>query len=943
MNNISIDLETYSDQDISSCGVYKYADSPNFRILLFAYSVDGSEVQVVDVGCGEQIPKHVLEALSDPTVTKWAYNAAFERVCLSKFLGLPCGTYLNPKGWKCSMVWGATLGLPLGLGKIGKVLNLEEQKLTVGKKLIKLFCTPDSDGSQVPPGSIPEDWDLFKQYNKRDVETEMAVQKKLSAFPVPEFVWEEYWLDQRINDNGVLIDDALVKGAITIDAEIHERLSAKLTALTGVSNPASVYQLKYYLESRGVKLPDLGKLAVTECLEGESLPTDVKEVLTLRQQFAKSSVKKYQAMARSKCSDGRCRGMFQFYGASRTGRWAGRNIQLQNLPQNHIDDLESARVAIKTADADFLSMCYDSPLDVLSQCIRTAFVARKGTRFVVADFSAIEARVIAWYAREEWRLKVFAEGGDIYCAAASAMFHVPVKKHGINGHLRQKGKVAELACIAEGQLVETDHGLKPIEKVELSDRVWDGENWVKHEGVIFKGYREVINYEGFEATPDHMVFIEGKHRPVRFDYAAASGAHLKKSRAGGQVLRAGRNNLCGEALEQKLESLPGTRTLSDLRNQKVDRAECTDIGALKGLPKVLKTTPGPKVAIQEIISGTTAVLEPEGSGISAVRGQRDKVRVSERYGCGAISNQDLRTSGSQFRARPHRHEQELCTGQPSLCDPQPEQQQQAEHRAVGVGCSILAVCSDGSLSATGARIEPRTNYSAGSTSGKKQTQKLERHSRKTRVYDIRNAGPHHRYAVSGKIVHNCGYGGGVGALTAMGALRMGVPESELQPLVTAWRASSPHIVEFWWAVDRAVRKAIAGVPNSTHALGFHRTGGFLFITLPSGRRLAYPKPSIRDNRIHYWGTAQAWCEVDSYGPKFVENIVQATSRDLLCNAMRQVGDAKIEMHIHDELVIEAEDDVQLEDICKKMAINPSWAEGLLLRADGYETPFYKKD
>ena len=532
------------------------------------------------------------------------------------------------------MVWGATLGLPLGLGKIGKVLNLEEQKLTVGKKLIKLFCTPDSDGSQVPPGSIPEDWDLFKQYNKRDVETEMAVQKKLSAFPVPEFVWEEYWLDQRINDNGVLIDDALVKGAITIDAEIHKRLSAKLTALTGVSNPASVYQLKYYLESRGVKLPDLGKLAVTECLEGESLPTDVKEVLTLRQQFAKSSVKKYQAMARSKCSDGRCRGMFQFYGASRTGRWAGRNIQLQNLPQNHIDDLESARVAIKTADADFLSMCYDSPLDVLSQCIRTAFVARKGTRFVVADFSAIEARVIAWYAREEWRLKVFAEGGDIYCAAASAMFHVPVKKHGINGHLRQKGKVAELAC---------------------------------------------------------------------------------------------------------------------------------------------------------------------------------------------------------------------------------------------------------------------------------------------------------------------GYGGGVGALTAMGALRMGVPEEELQPLVTAWRASSPHIVEFWWAVDRAVRKAIAGVPNSTHGLGFHRTGGFLFITLPSGRRLAYPKPSIRDNRIHYWGTAQAWCEVDSYGPKFVENIVQATSRDLLCNAMRQIGNAKIEMHIHDELVIEAEDDVQLEDICKKMAINPSWAEGLLLRADGYETPFYKKD
>ena len=643
MKSLTIDIETYSDTDIGKCGVYRYADDHSFAILLFAYSVDGAAVNVVDLASGEQIPDELLKALSDPRVIKHAYNASFERVCLSKYLGMPTGTYLAPEGWHCDMVHAATLGLPLSLAQAGKALNLPEDKLKMreGKKLIKIFCCPGNDGKRhyVTNAFDKADWEVFKAYNMRDVETEMEISKRLDAFPVSDAIWEEYCFDQRINDRGVLVDKELAEGAMQIYNEVVNDFVGKMRDLTGLANPASTAQLLPWLQARGYAHESLGKNEIADELARNDLDPTLREVLTLRQRSAKTSVMKYDTMLRSMCSDGRCRGMFQFYGAIRTGRWAGRLVQLQNLPQNHLDDLAKVREIVKRHDTQSLEMLYDSPLDVLSQLIRTAFIAAPGKRFVVADFSAIEARVVAWLAGEEWRLKVFQDGGDIYCKSATQMFHVPVVKHGINGQLRQKGKVAELAC---------------------------------------------------------------------------------------------------------------------------------------------------------------------------------------------------------------------------------------------------------------------------------------------------------------------GYGGAVGALKAMGASRMGLTDREMQEIVSKWRQASPHIVKFWWDVDTAVRNAINGEGiQRVGAIKFGRRNDWLFIKLPSGRRLAYFKPECTpEGKITYMGSAvgtAGYFRVESYGPKFVENIVQATSRDLLCNAMRNVGSAHIEMHIHDELVIEAPKEITLKETIKQMTTNPGWAKDLPLNADGYETPFYKKD
>lgn len=634
MNKISIDIETYSDEDLGHTGVYKYCDSNQFQVLLFAYAVDEGEVKVVDLALGEQIPASVIDALSNPKIEKWAYNASFERVCLSKLLGMPVGHYLNPKGWYCSMVWGASLGLPLGLAKIGEILKLDKQKLTVGKKLIKFFCTQNKDGSRNLPKDHLEDWEVFKTYNKRDVETEIAIQHKIARFPLPAFVWNEYCADQEINDRGVLVDVDLARAAVDLDADFSLKVTAKLAQLTHLENPNSVAQLTQWLKSQGVELDTLGKKDVAELIR-EHGDTTVGQVLKLRQLAAKSSVKKYQAMLRALCSDNRVRGMFMFYGATRTGRWAGRLVQLQNLPQNHIEPLEHIRTLVKRHDAESIEMLYSDVPNTLSQLIRTSFIARPGTRYVVADYSAIEARVIAWYAHEKWRQKVFAEGGDIYCASASQMFKVPVVKHGINGHLRQKGKIAELAL---------------------------------------------------------------------------------------------------------------------------------------------------------------------------------------------------------------------------------------------------------------------------------------------------------------------GYGGSVGALTAMGALEMGLKKEELQELVNMWRASNPNIVKFWWAVDSAIKKVITqNTVEQTYGLMFAYESGMLRITLPSGRKLTYVRPRVINGEISYEGTVGAtWASIPSYGPKFVENIVQGTARDVLCNAMVKLQRYGVVMHIHDELVIET-DKLSLDEACRIMGETPAWAEGLLTRADGYETEFYKKD
>ena len=660
IHTLSIDLETFSDVDLKKCGVYKYASSPNFEILLFGVSVDGGEVTVYDLASGDTVPEEIIRALSDDSVIKWAYNASFERVCLSVWLrrNYPqcfssysieedtVRNYLDPSSWRCSLVWGAYMGLPLSLEGIGKVLKLENQKMAEGKALIRYFCVPckptKANGGRTRnlPEHDPVKWSTFIAYNKRDVETEMAIQQKLSKFPAPDFLWAEYHLDQEINDRGIQLDMVLVDQAIAIDERSREELSAKMRQLTALENPNSVQQMKEWLTKHGLEVDSLDKKAVKELLK--TAPPELAEVLELRRQLAKSSVKKYQAMQNAVCADGRARGMFQFYGANRSGRWAGRLIQLQNLPQNHMAHLEDARSLVRSGDYAMLSALYDSVPEVLSELIRTAFVPREGYKFIVSDFSAIEARVLSFLAGESWRLKVFAENGDIYCASASAMFHVPVEKHGQNAPLRQKGKIAELAL---------------------------------------------------------------------------------------------------------------------------------------------------------------------------------------------------------------------------------------------------------------------------------------------------------------------GYGGSVGALKSMGALEMGLAEEELQPLVDAWRTSNPNIVQLWWDVDNAVKTTVRQrLDTETHGIRFHYRSGMLFIILPSGRQLCYVKPKMGTNKfggdsVTYEGvgSTKKWERIESYGPKFVENIVQAVSRDILMYAIRTLSHCFIVGHVHDELIIECSMGVSLDAVCEQMGRTPPWIKGLNLRADGYETMFYKKD
>lgn len=661
MKELSIDLETFSDIDISKSGVYKYAESDRFEILLFGVSIDGGPAQVYDLACGDHVPEEILSALADESVTKWAFNANFERICLSNwlkrchpkyFLGYsipedPAGHYLNPESWKCTMIWSAYMGLPLSLEGVGAVLKLQNQKLKEGKDLIRYFCTPckptKANGGRTRnlPQHDSEKWMRFKEYNLRDVEVEMAIKKRLAKYPVPDFIWDEYHLDQEINDRGIALDMNVVRNAISFDGRSMETLTASMQTITGLENPNSVHQLKEWLAKHGVEADALDKKAVKELIRNSDNQT-VQTALMLRQQLAKSSVKKYQAMQNAVCRDGRAHGMFQFYGANRSGRWAGRLIQLQNLPQNHLPDLEQVRQYVMDGDYEMLELLYDSVPAVLSELIRTAFIPRPGYKFIVSDFSAIESRVLAHLAGETWRSRVFAEGKDIYCASASQMFGVPVKKHGINSHLRQKGKIAELAL---------------------------------------------------------------------------------------------------------------------------------------------------------------------------------------------------------------------------------------------------------------------------------------------------------------------GYGGSIGALKSMGALEMGLSEEELQPLVNSWRTSNPMITAFWWDVDRAVKTAITQrIPTEVRSIRFFYKSRMLFIQLPSGRRLSYVKPRIGINQfggesVTYEGVGatKKWERIESYGPKFVENIVQAISRDILCHAMKNLRHCFIVGHVHDELIIECSPGVDLKAVCEQMGRSPEWMPDILLRADGYETKFYKKD
>lgn len=644
MRNLSIDIETFSSNDLAKCGVYKYVEAPDFEILLFGYSVDGGEVTVVDLASGETLPASIKEAILAENVVKWAFNAQFERICLSRHLGI----HLEPNSWKCTMVWSAYLGLPLSLIGVGAVLGLEKQKLLGGKDLIRYFSKPckptKANGGRTRnlPEHDPERWLEFKAYNLRDVEVEVEVQKRFQNFQMPAKEWENYVLDQQINDRGILLDLELVQRAVSLDNQAREDLMGQMRGLTGLENPNSVIQLKGWLAGQGYETESLNKAAVKELL-GET-PRQIGEVLELRQSLAKSSVRKYTAMKNVMGADGRARGLIQFYGANRTGRFAGRLIQVQNLPRNSLLDLKAARMLVKSGNYEMVEMLYDSMPIVLSDLIRTTFIPRQGHKFIIADFSAIEARIIAWLAGENWRNEVFAGHGKIYEASASYMFGVPIEEITRDSPLRQKGKIAELAL---------------------------------------------------------------------------------------------------------------------------------------------------------------------------------------------------------------------------------------------------------------------------------------------------------------------GYGGSVGALRAMGALDMGLSKEELKPLVDTWRAANPNITEFWWDVDRAALTAVKGrTTTQTHGIVFEFRSGMLLVHLPSGRHLSYVKPRIGINRygrdsVVYEGigVARKWELIETYGPKLVENIVQAVSRDLLCYAMQRLNREgfRIVMHIHDEVVIEASLDSTVGDVCRLMGQNPPWAAGLVLRADGFESEFYKKD
>jgi len=954
MDSISIDIETYSSESLLTGGVYRYTQAADFEILLFGYSVDGAEPQVVDLASGETIPEEIIKALLDPTITKWAFNALFERTCLSRYLGV----YLSPLGWCCSMVWAATLGLPLSLEGVGAVLGLTKQKLAEGKELIKYFCGPckptqtNNGRTRNLPCHDPDKWEAFKRYNKRDVEVELAIKKRLASFPVSADEWQNYWLDQRINDTGIELDRTLVQNAIRCNEVFREKALRRAQEITGLDNPNSPIQMLDWMREHGAEMETMTRDEVEEKIKNTA--GEVREALQLRLELAKASVKKYVAMENAVGQDGRARGLIQFYGAQRTGRFSGRLIQVQNLPQNHMSDLAEARELVRSGNFDALELLYDSPSDVLKQLIRTAFVPRAGCRFIVADFSAIEARVIAWLAGETWRQKVFAKNGDIYCASASAMFHVPVEKHGVNGHLRQKGKIAELACIAENQPVLTDRGLVPIEEVRLSDRLWDGETWVTHEGVVYKGIKEVITYEGLTATKDHLVWVEGKPEPVQFGIATARGSHLVQTGDGRRALRLGGNHKPGKKMEQSDEPLLRPDEMHRMRLNPVAEQESLGTREVEGLPALFPKTSDTEMAGPASDSSETAVRESEGCGISQLRCAGHPVRVQERNGSRPVSDRTVWPSGKGDGNRPDRQQRELCAGESPLCGPYGKQPEQAVDDTDPVRADVLAVQLHDSDQDAVKRDDQERGYCGGETGGSPETEELAAHTCKARVYDIQNAGGHHRFTVSGKLVHNCGYGGGIGALKNMGALAMGVKEEELPNLIQHWRQSNPNIVRYWWDVDRAVKQCITTrQPQRVGSVKFTLEKGILFIQLPSGRRLSYVKPRIGVNKfggdsVTYEGVGEQkkWLRLESYGPKFVENIVQATSRDLLVSAMRRLSHKgyRIVMHVHDEAVLEVpEGESSVVEVCAIMAETPAWAEGLILNADGYECKFYKKD
>lgn len=959
---LGIDLETYSDVDLSKCGLYRYVEG-DFHILILAYAFDDDEVTVVDMAQGEQIPQEVLAVIDDPQVIKAAWNAQFERTCIGHYLG----RRLSPDGWRCSMVHAASLSLPLALKNAAKVLKTGEQKDRAGENLIRYFSVPckptKSNGGRTRnlPEHDPQGWQKFKEYCAQDVRTERDIRKRLEQFPMPDKEWDFYHMDQRINDRGVRIDTELVRQAIACDLMLSDEMSRRAYALTGLENPNSVSQLKSWLEARGIEVVSLGKkdvAAMITDLDRNSCDQEALDMLKLRLQMAKSSVKKYQAAERCVCADGRARGLFQFYGASRTGRFSGRHIQLQNLPQNHISTLDEARELVKMGELKMLESIYGNVPDILSQLIRTMLVPKEGCEFIVADFSAIEARVLAWLAGEQWRLDAFRKGEDIYCASASQMFGVPVVKHGINGELRQKGKVAELACIAEGSLVLTNKGLVAIEDVTTEHLLWDGVEWVKHDGVIYKGEREVIEYDGLTATPDHPVWIEGKKGPVHFGFAASIKAHLIQTGDGGKAIRLGKDHISRKTVERQDEHLLCSDPMHGMWFDAVAGVGKPHKGVIKRLPELFAAKTDTPVARSEADCCKTAVRKPQGQTVLQLWRPRHSFFFSKCNRGGAIPDQSIWSSRQGDGNRSDQYQWGLRSWQYSFCASLGKLCQSAKKCAFALRPGILALCSVCCNQEIITGTFQGRDYPGCGNGGVREEKKLALHPGKVRVYDIRNAGRRHRFTVSGKLVHNCGYQGGAGALISMGALSMGLREEELPDIIEQWRAASPHIVQFWWDMEKAATETVK--THEEHMAGrirFQYYSGTLWMVLPSGRKLAYLKPKLQPNRfgrmsLTFEGVGNAagsggWSRQETYGGKLSENCTQATARDILTEAMwrlEQAGFAII-AHVHDEVIIEAPiGKYPVDEVCKRMAENPDWCPDCPLAAAGYLAPnYYFKD
>ena len=953
MRTLHCDLETYSSVSLPDCGVYRYCESPDFEILILGYAYDDEPVQVIDL-TKEEMPSSLRQDfLHNPDVQKMGWNISFEIACFTRYFGQE----IDPAEWMDVMIVAAELGLPRSLKDVGLALGLpqDEVKDRRGKALIRYFsqpCAPTrANGGRTR--NLPTDdqlkWQEYMEYNRQDVVAERAIWKKLKGYPLPESEQAAWVLDQQINRRGVLCDRTLAAQAVRMSREHTALLMDELRRITGLENPNSLVQLKAWF---GTDAP-LDEAAVTEMLATETDPAR-RRVLEIRREIGKSSVKKYEAMLNGMCADDRCRGLFQFYGANRTGRWSGRNLQTQNLPQNHLDDLSTARSIAREGDREGLEMLYGSVPDTLSQLIRTAFIPKAGCVFAVADFSAIEARVIAWLAGEKWRMDLFAAGGDIYCQSASKMFHVPVVKHGVNGHLRQKGKIAELACLAENSPVLTDRGLVPIQNVTTDMKLWDGEEWVTHEGVIYQGEREVITYGGLTATSDHPVWTE--YGVLPFGDAAVRGARLCKTGTGRKTVRLGDDHQPGETVETGMDTPRGADGMRWLRGETMDRPRQPDARTIQGMPAVLAAETDSKVARQTADRREAAVREPEGQGVPELRRAGDPVRISERDGSGAVHDPGIRPSNEGDGNRPDRRERRLRAGEPALRGPSDELRKSAQMRADEIRAEVLAIRLHNGDPETVGRHDAGRDHPGRGDGGFRETEGMAHHRRTARVYDIRNAGRHHRFTVSDVLVHNCGYGGNTGAMINMGALQMGLTEDELPGIVEKWREASPRICALWRDLGDAALAATAHreTVDLPHGVRLWRSGKLLHMRLPSGRCIRYFSPEITENRfggpslayeaydMGRWGKAETW------GGKLTENLVQATARDCLLAAMTRVSKRypDIVMHVHDEMIVEVpenEAEEALAFICGEMGKEIEWAPRLLLRGDGYLCEWYRKD